>query len=449
MSRRRAIRPVDPDAARAADEAIASETGGRPLTMGDNDEALREKWMDAYVANGGKVRGAKAKPAGNKPKKDPTNPVEPCPKRLEWIRLVSLEYLSDHRLIKDEEDHWTNTGALYPLPHWKEGMDEAHPITHNMNRKVTLQLVFEAGPEGACPESGDILGIGDKGLSFSGEATFSPGTLSIQLTSKGKLPKLVTDHYLFIDWSVKTPPVSYSVTTGGWCYLTMDDPKVEGEREDGVTRKRIAKAVELVGYAGSLRPHTIVEYLMEMFSFYTLQRDPLIPTVFRHPSFFNDIGGAWAMADYSDLSGECQAIVRFVRGVLHQVGCPGTAQPVVVWADPDIRNGRRVLVKEGTPITLHNHRKTVNGVTWYVSLADRDPVSVGTVFKYDDIGMNTYEACLRFTHGGVTKYYGGGADTFDSPEEVITAFFALVWYSIEYVGNVMHFKIQEIVRRYR
>lgn len=448
MSNRRARKPIDPDAARAADEAIASETGGRPLTMGPEDEALREKWMDAYIANGGKLKGDKAKP-GRKPKPDPTDPVEPCPKRLEWIRLVSLEYKTDHRLIKDEESDWTNTGNLYPTPHWKEGMDEAHPITHNMDEKVELKLVFEAGPDGACAESGDILGIGPDGIQFKSPATFAPGTLSLRLKSDRKLPREVTDYYLFIDWSVKTPPASYSGTTGGWCYLTMDDPKDKRQIEDGVTRKRVAKAVTLVREAESLHPHTIVGYLMDLFPFYTLEREALVPNELKHPSFFNTKGGAWHMADYLDISGECQAIVRFVRGVLHQVGCPGEAETMVVWADPDIERGARVLQRPGTPITLHRHKKQVNGIWWRPGLADRDPVSVGSKFTTDEMGINMYEACLRFTHGGETKYYGGGAGVYDSHDEVIGAFYALVWYSLDYQGNTMYFHIREIVRRYR
>ncbi|MFN7935041.1 MAG: hypothetical protein U0R19_17055 [Bryobacteraceae bacterium] len=449
MSSRRALKPIDREAARAADEAIARETGGRPLTMSREDEALREKWMDAYIANGGKVQGGGNRPAHRKPNADPTNPVQPCPKRLEWIRLITLEYTSDHRLIKDEESLWTNTGDLYPLPHWEEGLDEAYPITHNMDEKVELALTFEAGPDGACAESGEIAGTGPDGIQFTANATFAPGLITVPLKSSRKLPRKVTAYYLTTDWTVTTPPASYSGTTGGWCYLTMDDPREEDRPEDGVTRKRMAKAVELVEEAASLQPHSIVRYLMRLFPFYTLKRDPVVPTELKHPSYFNPKGAAWNMADYLDLGGECQAIVRFVRGILLQVGCPGKAEAVVVWADPNVENGAKALEAPHGTLTLHGRRKQVNGVNWFISLADRDPVSVGTKFTPDDIGMNTFEACLRFTHAGVRKYYGGGAGVYDSHDEVIQAFYALVWHSLEYEGNTLYYVIQEIVQRYR
>lgn len=155
------------------------------------------------------------------------------------------------------------------------------------------------------------------------------------------------------------------------------------------------------------------------------------------------------MADYVDLGGECQAIVRFVRGILLQVGCPGEAKAVVVWTDPNIENGTKVLEAPHGTFTLHGRRKTVDGKLWYISLADRDPVSVGSRFTPDDMGMNNFEACLRFAHAGVTKYYGGGAGVYDSHEEVIHAFHALVWHSFDYEGSTLYYVIQEIVQRYR
>ena len=61
---RRAVHPLDPDALQAANDAVAPETGGRPLRLDETE--LRKKWMEAYEAAGGKVeevpfRGKKVK----------------------------------------------------------------------------------------------------------------------------------------------------------------------------------------------------------------------------------------------------------------------------------------------------------------------------------------------------------------------------------------------------
>lgn len=49
-SLRRAARPLNRQAVRAANAAVAAQTGGRPLTMDVQDARLRRQWMDAYEA---------------------------------------------------------------------------------------------------------------------------------------------------------------------------------------------------------------------------------------------------------------------------------------------------------------------------------------------------------------------------------------------------------------
>src|SRR5262245_28021861 len=73
MSYRRATRPLNTDAVKAANAAVAAETGGRPLTLGPEDAALRKKWMDAYIAAGGKYE--EVSPGGSAPGEVKT----PCP----------------------------------------------------------------------------------------------------------------------------------------------------------------------------------------------------------------------------------------------------------------------------------------------------------------------------------------------------------------------------------
>jgi hypothetical protein len=444
VSDRRARVPLNPDAERAANEAVEEHTGGRPLTMADEDEELRKRWMDAYESAGGDVEHTSARS-----QRDPTDPVVPCPKRLTTLELISLRFWSDYGLIKDEETKWTNTGKRYPVPEWVNGRDVASPIVHNLDKPVKLDLIFRAGPAGACAEKGTIEGTGPDGITFAADVTFKPGKQTFTLTSTQPTPKEVKEIAMAFAWSAKTELAAYSGTTANDCYLTMNKPVSEGQPEDGVTRNRARTAVKFVGETASLDPHTIVDKLMKKFPFYTLKRHPDVPAEHKHATYFNSTGGAWPMAEFVDKSGECQAIVRFVRGLLKQVGCPGEAKTYVVWSDPNVDAGNTVLEAEYPRKTLHDRRKTVEGVVWTAALADRDPVAVGTVFTPDTMGMNTFEACLRFRHDGTTKYYGGGAGVYDTYEKVIHAFHALVWFSWEYddVGNT-NYRIQEIVRRY-
>jgi len=42
------VRPFDPEAVKAADASLATKTGGRKLTMGAKDAALRKEWAGQY-----------------------------------------------------------------------------------------------------------------------------------------------------------------------------------------------------------------------------------------------------------------------------------------------------------------------------------------------------------------------------------------------------------------
>ena len=109
------------------------------------------------------------------------------------------------------------------------------------------------------------------------------------------------------------------------CLWTLDKPIDKGLRdEDGITYKRMKKAVELVNKAESNDPHEIVDNLMDLFPEYALKESPAVPAEYFHPKYKTrtnsrtkgrtTFGGAWVMADYISQTGECQAIVRFVRG---------------------------------------------------------------------------------------------------------------------------------------
>lgn len=99
-------------------------------------------------------------------------------------------------------------------------------------------------------------------------------------------------------------------------------------------------------------PHGIVAGLMKNFPFTLLQpdidREPkkFAPaTRFGGPQYFEDnLGGAWPIAEHIELSAEGQAISRFVSGVLHQVGVPGTTETILVYAD-ERDGGERALTE--------------------------------------------------------------------------------------------------------
>lgn len=454
-------RPVDPINHTAFARATRRVGDAHPAVKGDNDvdtyqnivnspdSSIQSEWENAYVEEGG-VLEEPVKPSGK-----PVGGVcQACPcVPITDIRLVWLEFLSDHKLMKDEVSKWTDTGKLYPKPDWRSGRAQQNPISHTLEHKIKLKLLLDVRPDSACPDHASIEGTG-AGFSFKKEGvSLEPGLNVVELESKEKIKQRVEMINLDLVWTIETQRYgNYLENTENELYVTYGTPRKGGHiREDGVTTKRMGRAVALVGAMRSLIPHTIVSKLMDSFPFYTLKRHPSIPVEYEHPTYFQkdhpDAGGAWPMADYMEKSGECQAIVRFVQGIIHQIGCPGTAEFVVVWADPDINKGRKAL--EGLGGLAGRSKMGRNGKVWYASLAAGDPEAVGKVFTPDELELNNFEACLKFTHGDVMKYYAGGAGTFDSKEEVINVFTALVWWSAEFdpSGNVKY-RVEEIVHYY-
>lgn len=379
---------------------------------------------------------------------------EKCPcQPISGVEVISVDYLSDHDLLKDEKAKWTDSGVSYPKPEWLKGRAQQSPVSHTMEKPVKLKVTLKVKPDNACPETGDLECTGPNGLNFKLTGiTYKPGENKFDIQSSGNLLKKVQKLNFNLNWKAKPTSGTFSSTTQNELFETIDTPIDEGKQEDGATYKRMAKAVGLVGATGSTDPHTIVAALMKKFPAYTLEVDPAVPAIYNHPTYFNtSFGGAWAMADYVAETGECQAIVRFVRGVIKQVGCPGDAKVMMVWSDPNVNNGNTVIEQE-MGAGLASVEKMVSGKKWYAALAD-SPVSVGKTYSMDEkdadyVGMNNFEACLKFTHNGVSKYYGGGAGVYDTKEQVIHAFTALVWYSVKTTGGVSRYKIEQIVKRY-
>jgi hypothetical protein len=184
---------------------------------------------------------------------------------------------------------------------------------------------------------------------------------------------------------------------------------------------------------------------MGKFDGYTLERNPAVPKECRHPKYLPGyldpkdktswvdpykLGGAWLAADYINYGAECQAIVRFVRGVIFQLGCPGEARTVVIWSDPDVNAGNTTLEADWGKGGLGGKpSKKVGAEYWFASLADK-PVYEDSYA--DGVGLNNFEACLKFAADKKTLYYGGGVQgAYESKEQIIQAFFAVAWFTTE------------------
>jgi hypothetical protein len=461
-----------------------ADPGKRPISGANvTVEGLGAKVTAGGVADFGQVKPGSYKISARKPKHTPdpaaTTATVPegkstsadlqlTPPKIA-LKLLSIAFTSDHGMLTDHKADYKRGGRRFEAKdkhEWLASRTEVFPISVTRNTALALTAEFELPPDSP-PGPGKITGDGGSAAKFESPASFAPGKLTVQFTGTGKLPNKVQKLNLTIAWQGQ-PQSGETLPAGSsgahTLFITLDKPIDENKvPEDGVTLKRMEKAVELVGATNSVDPHTIVGKLMGLFKGYTLVPNPKVPKQFGHPRYFNNVGGAWPAADFIAERAECQAIVRFIRGVIKQVGCPGTAETIVVWADPDVNQGKTVLeAPHATSGGLAGKSKIVGGERWFATLIDEavNPADVGKkVFPPTQTigpdgerspGLNNFEACLKFTHGGVTKYYAGGVGVLQSADQVLRVFHALIWVRIvPRPSGDPGYMIMEIVQKYR
>ncbi|MFT3766428.1 MAG: hypothetical protein QM820_13085 [Minicystis sp.] len=325
----------------------------------------------------------------------------------------------------------------------------------NIEITVTLSAPRTPGPR---PLTVGVRGTGPGALRFTGDGiVLGNGNTGVSLVSGRPVPLRIAKLKLAIDWTTSTGEPLSPARSENVVYVTMDVPRDDQEGywpEDGVTLKRMDLAVTWVEPMRTLKPHSIVRALMAKFPYYSLKPSPRVPREYHHPTYYNEVGGAWGMADYVEEAGECQAIVRLVRAILRQLGVPGEARALLVWADPYVNGGMKAVTAywDDNPSAGLSTTRVVNGRRWIAALVD-GPVEEGRDYPASHTiqngrpspGLNRYEACLEFSYGGETRYHGGGAGIFRAKEDVLRAFWGLVWVS---GAPAEGFRVEEIVTRY-
>jgi hypothetical protein len=420
-------------------------------------------------------------------------------KKVTELSIARLTFLSDHGLLTNiapESTNWRTGGKRYVDleggAHWKPAAGKSFPVSVTKGTSLQIELELSVVLADTDPIEGTIHGEPAGGgratesfLQFDGKVVVGGGTsVKVSLTAKGPLPdEIVELDARSIAWKVTLAGETFDLGSTGphRLYLTYGKPDPGGlpmptpfgpqppPVEDGITEKRMRAAVnrthEMLQQAVGLvdpstqlsldrnDPHVIVNMLFRTFKGYALIADKGLAT-FNHPTYFNRQGGAWPMADHIDESGECQAIVRFIRAVLMQIGCPGEAKLVVVFASFDVDRGATPLEDDIIPpdpdktkyrpdpdkggkmgvsggLQRDELRSVkIRGVDRMVVLGLADsPVKPGQMLEVSTV-LNAYEACLKFTFGGKMRYYGGGVpgSDFTSALEVLHVFASLVWW---------------------
>jgi hypothetical protein len=458
--------------------SLLSDSGDTTVRRHDHEQEYYRRFAQAFVRGGGIVvdlspkvaaRGGGGaadvvKPAPPKP----APPLRPAENKtpLTEFQVLEVSFITDHDKLKDYAKDWKNLGRRFPKPEWRPGVNS--PISHTKYQPVTIQVKFRAGPPGGRTQYGVLAGKSEASwMSFASERlSIQAGERTLQLKCKAPIPPLVAKREHPIAWSLKLEEdgVVDGTTTGPhkiYCtYGTPMDDQASKRQEDGVTLKRMEAAVELAAEADTDVGHVLLERIMETCKRYTLAPSATIPSQYKHPHYKNFEGGAWAILQFRE-SGECQAIVRMLLGVLRQVGMPGEAEVQLVYAHPDAPRTPKVDPLEGRGLGAVALKK---GTVWWEAALTDKPVVEGEVYPPGHTpmgggklspGFNSYEAVLKYTDkrddgSPDTRYYAGGAGKKDSIEEtLVTCFRQLVW--IERCPHPVYksgYKVQKIVETY-
>ena len=429
---------------------------------------------------------------------------ECCPQKL-IVKFLWMDYLQDHNMLKDAWDgadgnpQWRDTGALYSPHDWNFHQavngnalsysmvqtlqsDNRNPVSSSTSargtpvydksnrNKMQVEIHLQVTPECACPEKCQIYGVGQephsaKAMVFtSGWIILEPtDDRTITLTADPFLPVRVSLLDLDIDWYIKSHPDSTQQSfpemfnmesSKNRRYVTFGTPILFGDRESGVTLRRMDRSVEWVGNASTNDHAYVIKYLFGRFKAYTLvtltsqgtsyslgysnltrnqkqklQDNPaLLKRLgdFDWSSYFHSDVGAWPAADPElvEFGAECQAICRLVIGMLRQLGSPADLALVYATAnfsDPDTaivdgRTGNRPSGPDPSKGYTLVDRDVKKGKKYIRPVLDPSDgamkIPEGNYRNSDDVGWNNFEAYLRYqyTENGSDKsrWYGGG-----------------------------------------
>lgn len=359
-----------------------------------------------------------------------------------FLKTVSVEFKSDHALILDNRDSYDKTGGRYPKPEWKiEKPNERTPITHSKEKTLELDAEFLAKAD--AKKSGKITGKHPLfELASTGSTSFDPGKkVKVSFKSTKPLPNVIKKERVNIAWDVTIAGEHSIVNPSGQhtFFITWSDPIDKGYPEDGVTHRRMNKAIDWVGSAwssGKRKPVEVVDVLFGKYKGYVLgleflprsqqqylAKNPDLLIAMKmagFPTYMKpEVGGAWSLSQssYQSFGGECQAIARLIRGIIHQLGMPGEAE--VKYVNANASDPYKAVVSDsGTkcagPRPDHLY-----------ALVD-SPVQEGKTYANDGtIGWNNYEAYLKYTHGK-EYWYGGGIGRLPDGHDPLKVFYGLV-----------------------
>jgi hypothetical protein len=302
------------------------------------------------------------------------------------FEITALTFITDHGVMTNGSNAST-LGSVYAEPEWKRpdaspgtNTGRNYPISHTRNEKVEVAIRIKAMPIDTPMRNYEVIGSGN-GLSYSDTYNLSGGERIVNLTSSEKLDDKIHIIDTNIDWSFELGGgVSSKSTTGSHKIYVLNGPPIGGPSE-----WRINWAVSSA--IGAKDPHEALSAIH-----WAINKKG----VFRNRS---DVpSNIWLIADKEPA--ECIGFALFDNAVIQMLG----------WGGGAIRYGYVKLDKSSKESSQRGETEGRTNDNARLLYSAGDPIY-----------LNHWEACLRYVHGGVAKYYAGASGIYDSVQEYMEA----------------------------
>lgn len=337
---------------------------------------------------------------------------------------------------------WGCSGTSYSRPHWRPD-GRTVPISHTRGEHIRLQVQLRIRNSEICGqligEPVDSVVEASGAFRFASEVrTLGEETHLIEVVGQNPLPAWPQRITQKIQWRFQRQDGQSTAleASGPHTVFVTFGPPVDTQtyEEQGATRRRMMLATHLVSQVSQRQAPYLkcIERLFKVLRPFVLGPEQLSGELRGEweqnrelrkymdkvdwPSFMHykrpdkeqrlkKQGGAWPLASIHRYKGECQAIVRFTRGILHQVGFrEGTVDARYLTAD--FRTPEHALVKEtsmGCSGPKERNRQ-------YALISES--VQQGTEGTAVRLGANQYEAVMRYRYEQNGTWYqvwfGGG-----------------------------------------
>ncbi len=464
--------PLDEEAVEAADDrfyekypTLVDEDGNRiPLSADDPaQEQMRRDWIEMYKEELERKNSGKDDPKDPKDPKDPIDPVKPCPDDdpcedctpISSIDLVSLTFLNDHGLLKSEETKWTDTGTPFDPPDWTAA-GVKHPVSVTKETHVKVEVEYTVAAEDACPEGGMISATAFGNHAYGYDAVdFAPSKAPAAMAPIAiyKAPRLIQRMNTFdAVWTADADSTHAMGTSQNEMFVIFGPSKLGEFSEDGATLKRMRTSVDWAKQALTVQEVDIIEYLFDQFDRYVLGVDQLTATEQAElranpdlmtaltdadwPTFFakNNGGvGAWPIADDKSWGAECQAICRFIRGIMRQIGAKSKLDfrtYTADFSDPETPLNQGAPTGPRSDFTYLLADQEVHVLrTYWAPVEDSSGIPLDIPQNNGPWpGWNNFEAYLKVTpdDGGEVRLFGGGVGILEKKTNPLHVFYAIV-----------------------